>query len=369
MAQASSPLLTLADFAQAARARLPREVWDFVAGGAGREVTLAANLRAFNRVFVVPRVLAGTSGADTAGRLLGTGVAMPVAVAPMAYQRLVHPDGEVALAAAAREAGVVFTATMLSSVPVEEITAVGAATWFQTYWLRDRARTVDLVARAEAAGCSALVLTVDVPRMGRRLRDMRNAFVLPQDVTAANLTGASASASAAHHRADGVSAAMVHTAEIFDPTLGWADIEWLRERTRLPLVLKGILDPADAVHAVEAGAAAIVVSNHGGRQLDGALPSLDALPAVVEAVGGRCPVLLDSGLRSGTDLLKAVALGAAGGMLGRPALWGLAVDGAQGATMALRLFCHEFEDAMALAGCRDLDAVGTLTARVEGVTA
>src|SRR5689334_12668719 len=153
MAPASSPLLTLADFEQAARARLPREVWDFVAGGAGHEATLAANLRAFDRVYVVPRVLAGTSRADTSGRLLGTGVTMPVAVAPMAYQRLVHPEGEAALAAAARDAGVLFTATMLSSVPIEEITAVGAATWFQTYWLRDRARTLDLVARAEAAGC------------------------------------------------------------------------------------------------------------------------------------------------------------------------------------------------------------------------
>jgi 4-hydroxymandelate oxidase len=289
---------------------------------------------------------------------------MPLAVAPMAYQQLVHPDGELALARAARSAGVVFIASMLSSHTIEAIAGVGAETWFQLYWLRDRARTEELIKRAQASGCRALVLTVDVPRMGRRLRDMRNAFALPSTVTAANLEDSPAAGrvSTAHCEEPGSSAVMVHTAEALDPALSWADLEWVRDRTSLPLILKGIMDPGDAARAVDAGVDAIVVSNHGGRQLDGALPSITALSAVVRKVSGRCPVLVDSGMRSGTDVLKALALGASGVLIGRPALWGLAAGGEDGATEVLRLFHTELEQTMTLAGCGDLSSARRLTA-------
>ncbi|MEU4142355.1 alpha-hydroxy acid oxidase [Streptomyces parvulus] len=344
------------DVARAASRALPGPVWDFIDGGSGGESTLAANRSALGGICLVPRALTGVTRADCAGELLGSPVSAPLAVAPMAYQRLVHPDGDLALARAARSAGMVYVASMLSSHTVEEIAGTGAETWFQLYWLRDRDRTGELVERAEAAGCRALVLTVDVPRMGRRLRDMRNAFALPRTVTAANLEppAGEGRGTTAHTARPGASAVTAHTAETLDPTLNWADLAWIRARTGLPLIIKGIMDPADGARAVDAGADAVVVSNHGGRQLDGALPSISALPGVARAVDDRCPVLMDGGIRSGSDVLKALALGATGVLVGRPALWGLAAGGQEGASAALRLLHTELEEAMALAGCGDL---------------
>lgn len=343
------PALRLADFEQAAAAVLSGPVWDFVAGGSGGELTLAANRTALDAVRLVPRALRGVSRCTTASTLVGRGVSMPVATAPIGYQKLVHPEGELAAAAAARDAGIPFTVGTLSSHPLERITAVGATTWFQLYWLRDRALTYELVRRAEDAGCAALMLTVDVPWMGRRLRDVRNRFALPTGVEAANFTAGSATA--AHRPASGGSAVAAHTSMTFDPSLSWVDVQELRARTRLPLIVKGLLDPADAVRAVECGADAVVVSNHGGRQLDGAVPSIDALEAVCAAVDGRCEVLVDSGFRSGVDVLKALALGASGVLVGRPLLWGLAAGGADGAREVLALLQAELRDALGLAGC------------------
>ncbi|MFJ5269879.1 alpha-hydroxy acid oxidase [Streptomyces sp. NPDC088358] len=359
----SRALFDIGDAEQAAFRALPRHVWDFIDGGSGSESTLVANRTALDRIGLTPRVLTGVTRGDSTGELLGSPVSMPLAVAPMAYQQLVHPDGELALARAARSAGVVFIASMLSSHTVEAIAGVGAETWFQLYWLRDRDRTEELIKRAEASGCRALVLTVDVPRMGRRLRDMRNAFTLPSTVTAANLDASPAAGrgSTAHSEQPGSSAVMVHTAEALDPALSWADLEWVRDRTGLPLVLKGVMDPADAARAVDAGVDAMVVSNHGGRQLDGALPSITALSTVVREVSGRCPVLVDSGIRSGTDVLRALALGASGALVGRPALWGLAAGGQDGASRVLRLLHTELEHAMTLAGCADLSSARRLT--------
>jgi 4-hydroxymandelate oxidase len=300
--------------------------------------------------------MAGVEVADPACQMVGSASAMPVAVAPMAYQRLVHPDGELRLAEAAATAGVPYVISTLSSYPLEKIPG---NCWFQLYWLRDRGVVEALVERAVDAGCSALMVTVDVPVMGRRLRDVRNAFALPEGITAANLE----TTTQAHTAVPGLSAVAAHTASAFSPAVSWQELEWLRGKCELPLVVKGILDPRDARRAADVGASAVVVSNHGGRQLDGAVASIDALPAVLDAVGNDLEVLLDSGIRSGTDVLKAVAVGACGVLVGRPLLWALAVDRCDEAFGLLRT---ELTDAMLLAGCVDLAAVKGLTWRTDG---
>lgn len=337
------------DMAQAAREILPADVWDFVSGGSGGEVTLAANHAALRRIALVPRVLRDVAHCDPRTSLFGVPHAMPVAVAPIAYHKLVHPEGELAAARAAKAAGVPFTASTLSSCTIEEITGIGGTVWFQLYWLRDRKKTFELVERAEAAGCAALMPTVDVPWMGRRLRDIRNRFTLPPGVEASNLTWGSGSEA---HRAPASGSALAsHTGSALSPSLTWADIEELRRRTRLPIVLKGVLAPEDARRAVDVGADGIVVSNHGGRQLDGAVTGVDVLAEIAAEAGGGCRVLLDGGIRSGTDVLRALALGADGVLVGRPVLWGLAAAGERGVGRVLDLLAEELRDALGLAGC------------------
>jgi 4-hydroxymandelate oxidase len=342
--------LTAGDFERAAAGILPAEIWDFVAGGSGAETTVTANRTALDNVFLLPRVLRDVSACTTRSTLLGRSVELPVATAPVAYQRLVHPDGEAATARAAAAAGVPFIASTLSSVPLEQVIEAGGRVWFQLYWLRDDATTLGLVRRAEKTGCDAIVLTVDVPWMGRRLRDIRNRFALPAHVRAANIT----TTGVAHERHGGGSAVAAHTSQEFSHSLTWSAIERIRQATRLPLVLKGLLAPEDAVQAVEHGVDAIVVSNHGGRQLDGAVTSIDALPEIVDVVRGSCEILLDSGIRTGTDVLRALALGASGVLIGRPMIWGLAVGGERGAARVLELLATELRDAMGLAGCEDV---------------
>jgi 4-hydroxymandelate oxidase len=272
------------------------------------------------------------------------------------------------MAEAAKQAGVPMALSALSSCPIEEVAGTGVDLWFQLYWLADRHRLEQLVGRAEDAGSAALVVTLDVPILGRRLRDVRNSFALPAGVVAANLTdnptaGASSRAHLAH---PGESAVAAHTSTLFGSTLSWADLEWLRRRTPLPLALKGILDPRDARRGVDVGADAIMVSNHGGRQMDAAPASITALPAVVAEVGQQCQVLLDSGIRSGTDVLRALALGASGVLVGRPLLWALAADGAAGAAQALSLLGTELRESLILAGCPDLAAARDLRTTREG---
>lgn len=350
--------LSLADFADRARAVLPLPAWDYLDGGSGTENALAANRSALDAVTVYPRVLTGEP-ADPRIELFDSTLAMPVAVAPMAYQRLLHPDGELAVAEATARAGVPMILSTLSSYSIEEVAKAADQLWFQLYWLRDRTLVDELIGRAEQAGCRALVVTVDLPMQGRRLRDLRNAFHLPPDVVAANLPAEPAGTDA-HRLLPGRSAIAAHTTGLISPQLSWADLDWLRARTRLPLIVKGILDPADARQAVELGADGLVVSNHGGRQLDAAPASVDALGAVLAEVAGRCPVLLDSGIRSGTDVLRALALGADAVLLGRPMLWALAAGGAEGAGQALELLAAELTDALTLAGCRTAAAARQL---------
>ncbi|GAA1240450.1 alpha-hydroxy acid oxidase [Kitasatospora nipponensis] len=354
----AEPVCT-ADFAALAQRELPAEVWDFIAGGSGAELTMAANRAALDRIALVPRMPAGLAHCTTRAPLLGAPAALPLAVAPMAYQQLLHPDGESATARATTAAGVPFTLSMLSTRPVEEITALGARTWFQLYWLRDAGATEELARRAEAAGCEALVVTVDEPRIGRRLRDLRNGFALPTSVAAAHLDTAGTRRS--RQRQAGVSAVAEHTAEAFAPGLSWDDLARLRESSGLPLVVKGVLDPRDVARAAEIGAQAVVVSNHGGRQLDGAAASVDLLAAASAAAPAHCQVLLDSGIRGGDDVLKALALGADGVLLGRPVLWGLAADGERGVRRVLDLLAAELRCALELAGCADPAAARALT--------
>jgi 4-hydroxymandelate oxidase len=348
----------LADLERAARDVLPGEIWDFLAGGSGTEASLAANRAALERIFVVPRMLRDLAASTAEVELLGRRAALPMAVAPVAYQRLFHPEGELAVARAARDAGVPYTICTLSSVPLEEIAAAGGRPWFQLYWLRDGKRSLDLVRRAEDAGCKAIVFTVDVPWMGRRLRDVRNGFALPEWVTAANFDAGAV----AHRRTRGVSAVADHTAREFAPAT-WESVEAVRAHTDLPVVLKGILAVEDARRAVDAGVAGIVVSNHGGRQLDGAVPGIEVLGEIVAAVSGACEVLLDGGIRSGEDVLKAVALGASAVLVGRPVMWGLAAAGQDGARQVFELLAVELRNAMGLAGCDSLSAVRGLSTR------
>jgi isopentenyl diphosphate isomerase/L-lactate dehydrogenase-like FMN-dependent dehydrogenase len=330
------------DFEQAARARLEPGAFGYFAGGAGDEHTLHGNSTAFECWHLRPRVLVDVATVSTAATVLGTEIAFPLLVAPTAFQRLADPEGELATARAAAAAGTIMTLSTLSSVSPGELAAAapGAPQWFQLYWSRDRGFTKELVESAAEAGHSALVLTVDFPVAGRRERDLRASFALPDDLPLPNLP-------VRIERED----FHANLGSIVDSTLTWRDLEWLRSCSPLPLVLKGILTAEDALLAAEHGAAAVIVSNHGGRQLDGVPPTLDALPEVVEAVGERVEVLFDGGIRRGTDVLKALALGARAAMSGRAVLWGLAAGGEEGARQVLELLRAEIEVGLKLLGC------------------
>lgn len=342
-------LLSVDEYLAPARERLPADVWAFLAGGSGSESLISGARQALDRIRLRPSVLVDVSRCDSATTLLGDALAAPLGVAPMAYHRLCHPQGEVATARAAGEQGVLYIASMFASRTLEETAeATTGPSWLQLYWLRQREVLLGLVARAEAAGYGALVLTVDAPRVARRLRDLRHGFALPEDIRAANLDPAVMAAT--HGSRPGDSGIARHSREQFDASITWSDLDWLREQTRLPLVLKGILTAEDARRAVAHGVAGIVVSNHGGRQLDHAIPSMEALPTIVDAVAGQCAVLVDGGIRTGIDVLKALALGADAALVGRPVLWGLTCGGQAGAAAVLGLLREELTEAMELSG-------------------
>jgi 4-hydroxymandelate oxidase len=352
LAPAATPAVNLRDLEEQARAVLPQRAYDYFASGAWDEVTLAENRAAFDRIAVHYRVLVDVSRRSMATSLLGQAMAMPLVVAPTALHRLAHPDGELATVRAAGAAGVPMTLSSLATTAVEEVVAASAGpVWFQLYINPDRGFTRELVERVTAAGCTALVLTVDTPAWGRRERDVRNGFHLPEGLAAVNLLGADPAAVERGQRGAGMGQAF---GWMLDASLSWRDVDWLAGITPLPLVLKGVCRPDDAVRAAEHGARAVVVSNHGGRQLDGAPAPIEVLPDVVDAVAGRLPVLVDGGVRRGVDVLRALALGAAAVQVGRPILWGLAAGGEAGVAQVLRLLRDELDLAMALAGCPDL---------------
>jgi 4-hydroxymandelate oxidase len=343
-------LISLRDFEQAAAERLSRMAYDYYASGADDERTLRDSELAYARIPLRPRVLVDVSRRSTESSMLGRRVAFPVLVAPTAFQRMAHPEGELATARAASAVGTVMTLSTWATSSLEDVreaAGAGAGLWAQLYVYRDRGVTRALIQRAEEAGYEALVLTADTPLLGRRERDIRNSFTLPAGLSIANL--ASRGEQLPHR--EGESGLAVHVRDLLDPSLTWEDVDWLRSVTRLPVVIKGIVRGDDASRAVDHGAAGIVVSNHGGRQLDTTVASVDALPEVVAAVAGRAEVYVDGGVRRGTDVLKALALGARAVFVGRPVLWGLAVGGEEGVTRVLATLREEFDLAMALAGC------------------
>ncbi|WP_327004816.1 alpha-hydroxy-acid oxidizing protein [Dactylosporangium sp. NBC_01737] len=360
----TGPVLTASDYQQLARDLVDSDVWDFIEGGAESERTLRANVAAFDRWRLRPRVLTDVSTVDTTVSLFGAEYATPVGVGPTAYHRLVDAEGEVATARGADAAGALFVVSVFASRTLEDVAAATSGTlWLHLYWFRRREVMTGLIRRAADAGFGALVLTVDAPRIGRRWRDMRNGFAIGGDVAAVNIDAAVMALT--HHSDEGHSAIAEHAAQSFDAAVTWADLAWLREQTSLPIVLKGILTAEDAALAVEHGVDGIVVSNHGGRQLDNAVASLDALPEVVDAVGGALPVLFDGGVRRGTDAFTALALGADLVLLGRPPLWGLAAGGAEGVEGLLRTTTEELAHAMALAGRPRLAGLDRSTVRAQ----
>ncbi len=336
---------TLADLHEQARERLDPRVYDYFAGGAGGETALRENEAAFRRLALLPRVLRGAATRDLSVTLCGDRLSLPVLVSPTAFHRLAHPEGELATARATAAAGTVLVTGMAATVPVAEVTAAARAVradapvWFQLYLQPEPEVTLALVRRAERAGCSALVVTVDSPVFGRRERDARHGFDdLPDGLAAENMRGLPGAP-------DGRPRDIAMT-----PGLSWDDLRRLRAQTRLPVLLKGILHPGDARIAVAEGVDGLLVSNHGGRQLDAAPASIEALPAVVLAVAGRVPVLLDGGVRRGSDAAVALALGASAVGVGRPVLWGLAADGEKGVRHVLELLRAEFDHVLALCG-------------------
>jgi 4-hydroxymandelate oxidase len=324
-----SRFVTVDDLEPVARELLPKDVYDYYAGGAGDEWTLRENRAAFDRWVIRPRMLTGVETRDLSTEVLGTRVALPILVAPWAYQRLAHPDGELATARACADAG---TIMVVSSTTVDYLEDVAASSsgpkWWQLYLFTDRGVTTDMLQRAVAAGYGAVCFTVDLPVVGFRHRDTRNAFEMPLGLPEDD--------------------------RVYDPSISWADIAWIRERAPLPLLVKGIMTAEDARIALDHGVDGIVVSNHGGRQLDGVAAGVTVLPEVVDAVGGRVPVLLDGGIRRGTDVLKSLALGAAAVLVGRPAAWGLAAAGREGVAAVLQILRDELDNAMALAGVRSV---------------
>jgi 4-hydroxymandelate oxidase len=333
-----------------ARALLAQPIYDYLAGGAGDELSLRDAVAAWDRIRLRPRVLRDVSTVDTSTTVLGEPVASPVMVAPTAFHRLAHDGGEeeTARGAAAADALMVVATRATSPPEVVAAAAPGAPRWYQVYILQERDHTARMVDRAAQAGYTALMLTGDTPVLGQRMRDVRNAFVLPANIGTAAVEAGAAVGSLVDQ----------------DPSITFECIGWLREITGLPVIVKGVLRGDDAVACLDAGAAGVSVSNHGARQLDGAVSPADALPEVVAAVGDRGEVYVDGGIRRGVDVLRALALGAQAVMIGRPILWGLATGGANGVKRVLRGFQEELRLAMALAGARTVDEVtGDLIAR------
>ena len=354
MTSAAAPLpaippdiVSAGDYERYAEKMLDPRIWAYLAGGAGDEITLRANRAALDGLVMTPRVLADVAGGHTRLTLAGEALSHPFILAPVGWQKLFHPQGEIASAQAAALMQGPFAISCMATETIEAVAGQGGPVWFQLYMQPARADTEALVRRAEAAGCRALLVTVDAPIGGIRNRAQRAGFALPPGMVAANLPPETAPP-----------ALKPAESAVFDGMMraapGWADIEWLTRLTRLPVFVKGILHPEDGARAVDAGAAGVVVSNHGGRVLDGAPAAIAVLPTIAARLNGAAPILFDSGVRRGSDAFKALALGADAVMIGRPYIWALSVAGALGVAHLLRTLREELEITMALMGCRTL---------------
>jgi 4-hydroxymandelate oxidase len=350
--QLPAEAVSLSDFEALARERIPRVAFEYISGGAADEITLRWNRESFDRIRLRPQILVDVSKLDTRLTLFGQELPFPILLAPTAYHRLVHPEGELATVKGAGAAGATLIASMLATTTIEEMAkAATQPLWFQTYILKDRGFTRDLVQRAENAGCKALCVTVDSPVVGVRNRDQRAKFSLPPEMERANLKGLMRPGGNLRPPEGDI------YTPILDASLTWKEIDWLRSFARTPVLLKGVLNPNDADQAVKAGASGIIVSNHGARNLDTVPATIDVLPEVVEKVAGRIPILMDSGVRRGTDVLKALALGATAVLIGRPYLYGLGVAGSEGVRRVVNILQTEFRIAMALSGRASLQNI------------
>jgi L-lactate dehydrogenase (cytochrome) len=378
----SGPVTSIEDLRRLAERRVPRMFYDYADSGSYTEGTYRANTADFAEIKLRQRVAVDMTNRTLASTMIGQPVAMPVALAPTGLTGMQHADGEILAARAAAKAGVPFTLSTMSICSIEDVAEnTDRPFWFQLYVMRDRDFIGRLIDRAKAAGCSALVLTLDLQILGQRHKDIKNGLSTPPKPTIANLINLATKPrwcmamlgtqrrtfrNIAGH-AKGVtdlSSLSAWTAEQFDPTLSWDDVKWVQDRWGGKLILKGILDPEDAEMAVKTGAEALIVSNHGGRQLDGAVSSIEALPAIVDAVGSRIEVLFDGGIRSGQDVIKALALGARGTFIGRSFLYGLGAGGEAGVTQCLDIIRKELDVTMAMCGLRDVrDVDANIVAR------
>jgi len=338
-----------------ARKLLPRTPYDYCAGGANDEITLRENRMAYERITLLPRVLVDVSERHMDTTALGEPVSMPILIAPTSFQGFTHPEGEVATVRAAGAAKTLMTLSTLSTFSIEEVMAVATGpVWFQLYVFKDRAISASLVKRAEAAGCKAIVLTVDAQLLGRRERDVRNQFKMPNDFSVKNLLPEGSQELPDRTAGSGLA---ISVASLFDPALTWKDIEWLTGITKLPVLVKGILRSDDALLAVKHGASGVIVSNHGARQLDTTPATISVLPEIVDSVSGKVEVYVDGGIRRGTDVFKAIAGGARAVLIGRPVLWGLASGAEAGVRYVLEMLREELDLAMALSGCPTLESI------------
>jgi 4-hydroxymandelate oxidase len=354
--------INLADFEALARERLSPLAWEYFVGGAEDEYTVADNCGAFRRVKLRPRMLADVAERDLSTHVLGQPISLPVLLAPTSHQRLAHPDAELATARGAADAGTLAVLGTGNHCSIEEVTAaVPHPFWFQMYCFESRAVTERIIRRAEAAGAGALVVTVDATFAPRRERHMRSGWALPPEVELRNMVGIGLQDHLLQPEHGGMPAFIDSLRSML---LTWDEIDWMRGCTDTPIVLKGIMTAEDAALAVEHGVDAIIVSNHGGRQVDGTLATIEALPEIAERVGGQIEILMDGGIRRGTDVLKALALGARAVLIGRPYLWGLAVGGAAGVHQVIDLLRNEIDNAMAQCGQADVKAIGRSLVRL-----
>ncbi|XP_014599549.1 PREDICTED: peroxisomal (S)-2-hydroxy-acid oxidase GLO5 isoform X1 [Polistes canadensis] len=338
------------DYEKYGHNNLPPFVRDYYKSGAGDECSLRWNREAFKRYRIKPRCLRDVSKRDLSTTILGDKISMPLGVAPAAMQRMAHPDGECANARAAEAAGTIFILSTMSTSSIEEVAeaAPKCIKWFQLYVYTDRNITLNLVKRAEKAGFKALVLTVDAPIFGNRRADLRNRFSLPKHLRLANFEGALSDKVTTSKTGSGLNE---YVSELFDPSLSWKDITWLKSNTKLPIVLKGILTAEDAILAVKYGVSAIIVSNHGARQIDSVPATIEVLPEIVNTVKDKVEIYMDGGIIQGIDVFKALALGAKMVFMGRPLLWGLSYAGEKGALNILEIMRTEIDHTFALTGC------------------